>query len=173
MHHLECLMPVHPASGAIHVFFLGLPRGQFRSVSLQDLLSELIHLIPGTIEILLSATSSISVSSFDFIKPLLLIIFAAKKHGYIMFHPYDGSVKSWPKSQDLPPCLFQLSATESASAVSGVPLLTMSSSVSLGTLGPQTPFQKEWDILRVWYHRIILKIHWIGWEICGDFFPIE
>ena len=78
MHHLECLMPVHPASGAIHVFFLGLPRGQCRSVSLQDLLSELIHLIPGTIEILLSATSSISVSSFDFIKPLLLIIFAAK-----------------------------------------------------------------------------------------------
>ena len=99
--------------------------------------------------------------------------FCSKKHGYIMFHPYDGSVKSWPKSQDLPACLFQLSATESASAVSGVPLLTMSSSVSLGTLGPQTPFQKEWDILRVWYHRIILKIHWIGWEICGVFFPIE
>ena len=23
MHHLECLMPVHPASGAIHVFFFG------------------------------------------------------------------------------------------------------------------------------------------------------
>lgn len=29
-------------------------------------------------------------------------------------------------TEDLPACLFQLSATESASAVSGVPLLTMS-----------------------------------------------
>jgi len=176
MRHLECLMPLHPASGAIHVFYLGLPRGQFRSVSLQDLLSELIHLIPGTIE----NTSISHFKHFSFIlwfhKTFTIDHFCSKKpwlHHVPSLCLMVRSAKSWPKSQDLPACLFQLSATESASAVSGVPLLTMSSSVSLGTLGPQTPFQKEWDILRVWYSSIILKIHWIGREICGDFFPVE
>lgn len=175
MHHLEYFMPVHPASGAIHVFFWGLPRGQFRSVSLQDLLSELIHLIPGTIE----NTSISHFKYFSFIlwcfKSWLLIIFAA-----------------WPWLHHVPslcmmagsPCLplpvvghWECQCCEWSSAAHheqlGKPWY----------FGAPDPLPKgvlsadysgifcEYDILGLNVRKpsIILKIHWIGREICGDF----
>ena len=122
-------------------FFGGYLVGNFDPQVSRICCQNLFILFQVQLRTLLSATSSISDSSFDVLNLYLYYwSFLQLDHGYIMFHPYVW----W---QDLPACLFQLSATESASAVSGVPLLTMSSSVSLGTLGPQTPFQKEYWVL--------------------------